>query len=507
MTAVIRIFVFVSGAILMALEMLASRFLAPQYGNSIIVWASVIGVFLAGLAAGYSLGGRFADRFPKMSGVAIVLMIGGAVVLLIPIAAPLVFAIAPSTPRAGSLTATILLFLAPTLLLGSVSPYAIRLDAADRDRLGRSAGNLYAISTAGSIAGTIVTAFWLIPLAGVDALTYMLGGALLLEAAAIAIYAGARERVLRLVLATAAGTTLVIGGGIFAVQLAEAHRPIARDANRILFQHDSFYHHIVVSESADTRSLRFDNWTQSAISLADPMQSRAAYTDYFHLGAALAGEPHDVLFIGLGGGTIVRQFLRDYPKARVDVAEIDADVPAVAQRFFYFPPADPRVRVFIEDGRRYLERSDRMYDLIVIDAFNRDIVPFHLVTKEFFALCNAKLNRGGYVAMNVIGSSDGRASAAVASVFQTAASVFREHYLFARFEARARHIAMTRNCILVAGNGEAMPDAQLFATIAAASHVRSEYRRLASDLVAGGPETTRAKILTDKFAPIEEMMR
>ena len=109
--------------------------------------------------------------------------------------------------------------------------------------------------------------------------------------------------------------------------------------------------------------------------------------------------------------------------------------------------------------------------------------------------------------MNVIGAVNGRASAAVGSVYQTAAGVFREHYLFARFEARERHAGTRRNCILIAGNGESMPDAQLFATIAAASHVRREYLRLASDFVIGGPATTRAQMLTDQFAPIEEMMR
>ncbi|HEV8434181.1 MAG TPA: fused MFS/spermidine synthase [Thermoanaerobaculia bacterium] len=500
----IRTFVFVSGAILMALEMVASRFLAPQYGNSIIVWASLISVFLAGLSIGYWLGGAFADRLPSMNGVAAVLLTAGGFVLLIPLAAPLVFAVAPADVRSGSLTAAVLLFLAPTVLMGSVSPYAIRLDAADRERLGRSAGVLYAISTCGSIFGTIATAFWLIPFAGIDNLTYMLGAALVGLATVVAVYAGARQRVMRIAIAAGASTALLIGAVVMASDSTawqKWRRPQTSDT-KLVYVHDSFYHHIAVTDAAGTRSLKFDDYVQSAVSLLDPLEARTDYTDHLHLGVALA-HPHDVLMIGLGGGTLVKQFLRDYPGVRIDVAEIDPDVVGVAGRFFAVPIHDPRTNIAVEDGRRFLEHTPRKYDLIVLDAFNRHSVPFHLVTREFFELCRSKLQPGGYIEMNFIARPGGDANEALASVFETLGTAFSERYAFAR-DPKSRQ---QRNWILIGGNGPQMGDAQLFATIAAASDVRPRYRQLAAHLISAGPDRARAKILTDQYAPIEEMMR
>lgn len=499
----IRTFVFVSGAILMSLEMVASRFLAPQYGNSIVVWASLISIFLAGLSLGYWLGGTFADRWPSISGVALVLMTAGTAVLLIPLLAPVVFRIAPSDVRSGSLIASIALFLTPTILMGSVSPYAIRLDAADRDRLGRSSGSLYAVSTFGSIFGTIATAFWLIPRAGIDNLTYFLGTMLLVLAAIVATHAGAGLRVRRMVIGVAAGSAAIIGVALAASDMRPSWLPrTATPRTTVLYEHDSFYHHIVVSDNDDTRTLRFDDGVQSAMSIRNPLESRTAYTNYLHLGVAMA-RPREVLIIGLGGGTLVKQFLHDYPGVRMDVVEIDPEIVDVSARFFSVPMHDPRARIATEDGRRFLQRSEGKYDLIILDAFNRHSVPFHLVTREFFELCRSKLNPGGFLAVNFIDRQYGRANEALASVYETLGTVFSERYAFT-FDTNTR---LLRNWIIVAGAGQQMPDAQLYATIAAAREVDRRYLALAASYRREGPGRANAEILTDQFAPIEEMMQ
>jgi spermidine synthase len=500
---VIRIFGFVSGAILMALEMVASRFLAPQYGNSIVVWASLISVFLSGLSVGYWLGGTFADRWPSLNGVAAVLISAAGCVLAIPIAARFVFAFAPSDLRTGSLAASILLFLAPTILMGSVSPYAIRLDAADRAQLGRSSGRLYAISTAGSIFGTIGTAFWLIPYAGVDNLTYLLGATLATLAAAVAIAGGARQRVIRIVVTAGAAGALLIGAVVMASDSTVWRaRSSAHGGAKPIYVHDSFYHHIVVSDADGIRSLRFDDYVQSVMSIRDPLEAHTPYTDHLHLGVAFA-HPRSVLMIGLGGGTLVKQFLHDYPAVHIDVAEIDPEVVDVARRFFSVPVTDPRVSIATEDGRRFLLRSNRQYDLIVLDAFNRYSVPFHLVTREFFELCRERLAPGGYLEMNFISRRRGKANEALASVSDTLSSIFSEQYAF----TRDPKTHLQQNWILVAGGGPQMPDAQLFATIAAANEVKPVYRALAAHYVRSGPDRAGGTILTDQYAPIEEMMR
>jgi spermidine synthase len=438
-----------------------------------------------------------------LNGVATVLLVAAGCVLAIPIAAPFFFAVAPSDIRGGSLVTATLLFLAPTILMGSVSPYAIRLEAADRDRLGRSSGTLYAISTCGSIFGTIVTAFWLIPFAGIDNLTYLLGAALAALAAAVAITAGAKQRVLRIFVTTAAAGGLLAGVVVMASDSTMwRSRSSGGNGQKLVYSHDSFYHHIMVTDAQGIRSLKFDDYVQSAVSIRDPLEAHTSYTDHLHLGIALA-HPHEVLLIGLGGGTLVKQFLHDYPTVHIDVAEIDPDVVDVAHRFFAVPVTDPRVSVFTEDGRRFLQRTNRKYDLIVLDAFNRYSVPFHLVTREFFELCSERLNAGGYLEMNFISHTRGEANDALASVSATLASVFTEQYAFTN-DAKSRQ---RRNWILAAGSGPPMPDAQLFATIAAANDVNRKYRALAAHYIAAGPDRTGGKILTDQYAPIEEMMR
>jgi spermidine synthase len=175
----------------------------------------------------------------------------------------------------------------------------------------------------------------------------------------------------------------------------------------------------------------------------------------------------------------------------------------VASRYFAVPTHDPRARIFTEDGRRFLQRHDRRYDLIVLDAFNRTVVPFHLVTREFFKLCGARLAPGGYLEMNFIAKPNGQRNQALSSVFATLGDVFSERYAFSH-EPENR---LNRNWILVAGSGPQMSDAQLFATIASARQVRRDYLALAALHVPGGPSARGAEILTDQFAPVEEMMR
>lgn len=509
----IRLLVFCSGAILMSLEILGSRVLAPRYGNSVIVWASLISVFLGGLAMGYWLGGALADAYPKLAGLTRSVAAAGLFTLAVPTAAPMVFLLAGSEVRSGSLAAAVLLFAIPTMLLGAVSPYAIRLHLVVDGELGRTAGRLYAISTVGSIAGTIVTAFWLIPIAGVANLIHGLGVALVLLGVGIELASGEEARG-RLFAVSALAVCAVIAAG---VMLMPGRRPgPAGPGPHVVYEHDSFYHHIVVTDGGGTRILRCDALIQSAMSIRDPLESRVGYTDYLHLAIALNPNAVDILYIGLGGGTSPKQFLHDYPIVRVDVAEIDPEVVAVARRLFYVPGDSERFHVYAEDGRRFMERTERRYDLIVVDAYTRDFIPFHLVTREFFTLCRQRLAPGGLIAMNIIGShrtnvlrpNRGMSSAALASIYRTAGEVFGARYLFGENVREAPESFQPRNYILIAGSGPKVSDAVLFATIADAHrYVREDYLRKAEDYLPDGPEPRFAKLLTDQYAPVETMLR
>jgi len=212
-----------------------------------------------------------------------------------------------------------------------------------------------------------------------------------------------------------------------------------------------------------------------------------------------------VLMIGLGGGTLVKQFLHDYPGVRMDVAEIDPEVIDVANRFFSVPLHDPRVNIVAEDGRLFLQGSKRKYDLIILDAFTHHSVPFHLVTREFFELCRDRLQPGGYLEINFLSHPHGETNNALASVSATLSSAFSEQYTFTHDRDLKRHLR--QNWTLVAGTGPQMSDTQLFATIASANDVRRNYRALAAHYIPSGPSRDGGKVLTDQYAPIEEMMR
>ena len=184
----LHVVVFVCGAVLMGLEIVGSRILAPHFGNSIFVWGSLISVVLAALSLGYWLGGIVADRWPRLSVLGVLIAIPGIMIAVLPFGYPALnraIAIGDLGARLGPLISCVVLFLVPSVFLGTISPFAVRLQARAVTSVGTTAGGLYAVSTAGSIAGTLLTAFYLIVVMGVANIVHGLGLTLLLTAAAV----------------------------------------------------------------------------------------------------------------------------------------------------------------------------------------------------------------------------------------------------------------------------------------------------------------------------------
>ena len=431
--------VFVSGGVVLGMEIAASRVLAPFFGNSLFVWGSLIGVVLAGLSAGYWLGGVAADRWPSPRLLAAVMGLGALGVLAIPVLdAPVLEAIVEwdPGPRLNPLLAAIALFGAPSIVLAGVAPIAVRLHAQSLQTLGQTAGRLFAISTAGSIAGTFATAFWLIPEFGTDQLLGIAAAALFLAAALFA----ASQR-LPLTAAIALAGAMLAGGAAVALApetgrvLGEAEAtnwsPLYRRAGSVggqqptevsgltlRYAKDTRYHRLTVADDETNRYLRFDNSYQSGMPLARPFGTAFEYADFFHLALAYNPDVRDVLFIGLGGGSAPKRLWRDFPDLRIQAVELDPVVVDVAYRFFRLP-RDPRMEVAVDDGRRYLDRNDRKWDAIMIDAFYADAIPFHLFTSEFMELVRSRLNPGGVVVTNAIGAITGPNSRLFRSVYRT----------------------------------------------------------------------------------------
>ncbi len=509
--------VFFSGAILMSLEILGSRILAPTHGNSLFVWGSLIGVFLAALAAGYWLGGICADARPLPAGLAAALLGSGILVWAIPTLVEPVVRLAGAGARSGPLLAATGLFFLPTVLMGMVSPYAIRLHGVAGGALGRTAGGLYALSTAGSIVGTLGTAFYLVPLLGVAELVRYLGvGLLLLAGLSLWATRGAGRW----------GGAVIVAGVLALLPAPGGQQPemaapppasggadsgteqgFRGELLKVIYRSDSLYHQIRVSEGDGVRYLRFDRSWQSGMALDDPFRGVFDYTDYFHLGFALRPQIRDVLVVGLGGGTVPKQMWQDYPQVRIDVVEIDPEVERVARRYFALPD-DQRLQVHVQDGRRFLEMTERRYDLIVLDAYYADAIPFHLITQEFLTLVRSRLQEGGLVAANVIGALSGPRSSLSASFYLTAATVFPERYVFAVGWARDARVEALRNLIVFAGTGRTQTAVEVQAAVQAAAGrgIRPDYLRRSADLVTGTPGLALGRLLTDDHAPVERLM-
>ncbi len=488
----VRLSVFGSGAVGMALELVGSRLLAPTFGDSIFVWGSLIGVVMTGLAAGYYFGGKLADRDPSFKTFSLVILIAGVFTLLIPSSAAIVMETVTNLglgDRIGPLVSCLLLLGFPTTLLGIVSPYAIRLTADNISRIGGASGSLYSISTAGSILGTFFTVFLLIPLLSVRTIILSLGVVLVAISFLGLIW---KERLLF-------GIVVVL----LMLPPIMLQGPIMGFGVKLLYSKDTPYStlNVVDDEGSGTRVLYLNNLRHSAMYLNGSQTAAVRYTGYFNLGFVFNPDIKSVLFVGGGGFSGPKQFLAYYPKVKIDVVEIDPDVVQVAKDYFGVIN-DPRLRIFVEDGRTFLERAGS-YDLIVLDAYSKSYVPFHLMTLEFMDSLSTHLNPGGIVISNLIASYIGDTSDLMRAEFKTMSSVFSEVYVFYTFSERASEL---QNLILVA-NGSPRYDVDTLVEMAGRTSLRSDVlKKYSRNLFLQSVSTGDVPLLTDDYAPAENLL-
>lgn len=196
-----------------------------------------------------------------------------------------------------------------------------------------------------------------------------------------------------------------------------------------MYECDSPYHHISVTDTGSLRVLQFERNRQSSMYLDDPFETDFEYPGYFHLSLAVKPDAARTLVIGLGGGTVVKRMWRDYTRMRIDAVELDPVVVDVARRYFALPRS-ARIRVFVGDGREYLATTTETYDIVVVDAFDDDRIPRPLMTEEFLRSVRDRLSPGGVVAYNCIGSIDGGRSRAFRSFHRTVSNVWRQVWTF-----------------------------------------------------------------------------
>ena len=479
----------------MALEIMGSRLLAPVFGDSVFVWGSLIGIVMSSLAVGYFLGGKLADRLPSFRTFSIIILAAGIFTILVPISSPLVLELVFYSglgEQYGPLLATTLLLAAPTILLGMVSPYAIKLTAKDIVKIGGISGSLYSISTGGSILGTFFTVFLLVPSFGVRSIIFSIGIVLI----SVSLIGLANiERIF----------VIIIAGSLMMPSSAFLVGTLSIYSGDLVYQTDTPYNslNVVDSQARGVRTLWLNSMPHSAMYLNGSNNSVFLYTDYFHIAFVFNPEIENVLFIGGGGFSGPKKFLEDYPEISVDVVEIDPQVVDIAENYFDLKD-DSRLNVFVEDGRMFLSRTEMLYDLIVLDAYSKTYAPFHLLTLEFLESIDEHLKPNGVLVSNLISSLIGDTSDLLRAEYKTVNKVLPHVYLF---YTRTSSMSQVQNIILMGTKNQNLYDKVELIEMAKNTPKRSEkLAEYASTYFDNEVRTEDLPILTDDYAPAQSLL-
>ncbi len=394
--------VFASGMTTLGIEFAASRLLGSVFGTSNLVWASIIGLILIYLTAGYFLGGKWADRSPNPKTFYQILIWGAFTAGLVPfVSRPVLVAAAGAFDQLqvgvllGSFTAVLILFIIPITLLGAVSPFAIRLAIKDPTSAGEISGRIYAISTLGSFLGTFTPDLILIPLVGTR-WTFVIFSLFLIIVAIIgfSVYDHWRDGLkffwMPLVI-------IVLG-------LGWGSRPIKEHPYQIL-EKESSYNYIQVLEKGDYRYLRL-NEGQGVHSIYHP--ERTAYggtwmqvlaAPFFNAPPFSTSDVRNAAILGLAAGTTARQITEAYGPIPIDGFEIDPEIIRIGRD--YFEMKQENLTAHAQDGRWGLQNQEQQYSLISIDAYRPPYIPWHLTTREFFGVVADHLTPEGVMVLNV----------------------------------------------------------------------------------------------------------
>lgn len=484
-TYLLELIVFLSGAAVMVLELVGSRILAPYVGTSLSVWTSLIGIILASLSLGYWWGGKAADRNPSLRMLSAILLFAALFVGATAVAKDLVLSVIQlliRDIRISSIINTLILFAPASVAFGMVTPYAVRLKIQTVAASGKTVGNLYAVSTIGSIVGTFTAGFILIP---------ALGSANILLVTALGL--------IGLSFLTYAKSYRIFKAGIAIFLMVFGGFTASTRANRAatgFIDTDTRYNRVLIEERVDiasgrpVRTLRTDGLgTQSAMFL-DGDGLVFEYTKLYNLALQFVPRMERTLMLGGGAYSYPKYFVKRFPEATIDVVEIDPKLTELARRYFNLTD-DPRLRIFHEDGRTFLNRFREAYDAIFVDAFNTYSPPFQLTTRETAQDMFARLKDGGVVIMNIISAIEGPKGRFLRAEYATYRSVFP--YVYVIPVTRPSEGGMVQNVMLVAVKSASEPN------------IRSSDPELASYLsrrwIPAIPDDM--PVLTDERAPVE----
>ena len=395
--------VFFSGMTSLAVELSASRLLGNYFGSSNLVWASIIGLVLIYLTIGYTLGGKLADQYPQIERFFGILAWAALLIGVIPLVSRPILRFSSQAfdfmqlgPLFGSFIAVLILFSAPVILLGTASPFAIRLAIEDKAHSGSLSGRIYAISTLGSFIGTFLPVLWLIPAIGTYR-TFVTLSAGLLAVALLGLWkTGSFKTALKYLWMPILLIVLSLIG----------LSGLDKTTQGLIYETESAYNYIQVQEIEGMRYLKL-NEGQGIHSMYKAGESNyhgaweyVLAAPFINPNACDLNAINNIALVGLAAGTSAKEAIAVFPQVEVDGFEIDPKVAEVGR--LYFDMQDPKLNVILEDGRWGLAKSKNHYEVINIDAYRPPYIPWQLTTREFFQEVRGKMTADGVVILNIV---------------------------------------------------------------------------------------------------------
>ncbi|WP_299302387.1 fused MFS/spermidine synthase, partial [uncultured Fretibacterium sp.] len=484
---------FLCGACVMILEMTGSRLVAPFFGTSLVVWTALIGVVMASLCAGNWAGGLLADRRPERRVLARIVLLSAVCTGCLAWAGNAVLSFLGGLNLnlyLAVVLAALLIFALPSLLLGMVSPFVVRLAMDDVGTSGGTVGRFSALSSAGSILGTFLGGFILISLAPSGVILLML--ATVLAVLALLLRLPVWKGTLLVLCLLAAAAVAAKTGGL----------PMMPVGVHI----ETPYNHISIVESnqADGRRVRIlmtdPQGAQSLMYTDDPNELVSDYTKFYDLAFHFKPDTKNILMLGGGGYCVPRHVLAERPGVSFDVVELDPGITEAARQYFSIPE-DPRLRIFHEDARAFLNREARdpgrrgSYDAVFMDVFGSWYsIPFHLATVEAAQRMHDLLSPDGVLIVNVIASLQGPRSGVFHGIYAALESVFPRLLIFPASASDPRYALSRQNLMIVAFRSRELPAVPPVPELAVVSLLEHQWLE---HFEASVPA------FTDAFAPVE----
>ena len=479
----LEIIVFICGAMTMVLELVAARVLSPYVGSSNLIWTSIIGIMLICMSLGYWIGGKLADKEQNIKDLSQFIWITAITISLIPILETIIVnglaTIWSDQLIAVAIISSTFLFGIPSFMLATVSPICVKLKNNEQMQVGTVSGKISSISTIGSIFGTFFAGFVLIPQIGVS--NIILGSSILLSILAISVYPNKTIKSLIYVIITI--VAIIVFTFFGKCLFKNAHPDIIKDLDTEYSR--MWVKNLTVGENTNYKTLQVDTGLESYIN-EQTGEMGAKYLTYYDLFSYYNKNAKNTLMIGGAAYTYPKHYLKKYENNNIDVVEIDPEMTKIAQEEFDLDIKNPRLNIYHQDGRSYLNYSNKTYDTILIDAFKGLNAPFELTTYEAISKVKERLNDNGVVITNIISALEGEKAKFIEYEYATYKAVFDDVKLYkVRSNVNKDEI---QNLILVGIKG----NLEINNT--------EDYEELLNTEVLN--YTSNKKIVTDDFAPI-----